>query len=63
MLVPWRVSFDSKLGSLSWNHRIGAEELKFLADMLQERRKEVDILRENARLGKTGRFVLCTWLL
>lgn len=29
-----------------------AEELQFLADMLQERRKEVDILREDARLDK-----------
>jgi len=59
------VSFHSKLRSLSEkNHRIGAEELKFLADMLQERRKEVDILRENARLGvSNGEIVLGLWLL
>ncbi len=39
-------------------HRISWDiKLKFLADMLQERRKEVDILRENARLReRNGRY-------
>ena len=48
---PLILNFDHK----KKNIRIGAEELKFLADMLQERRKEVDILRENARLGVSNR--------